>query len=66
MQIQLLTKRPQNGVKVQQNGRNRPAQFGRDSYKPDECRQCQQLGHLCVRPLGQAIWDEWGALTSFL
>ena len=38
--------------------------FGRDSYKPDECRQCQQLGHLCVRPLGQAIWDEWGRMIE--
>jgi len=38
--------------------------FGRDSYKPDECRQCQQMGHLCVRPLGQAVWDEYGRLIA--
>eukprot|EP00913_Durusdinium_trenchii_P028039 g26288.t1 len=34
--------------------------FGRDTYKPDECRQCQREGRMCHRPLGQAIWDEYG------
>ena len=40
------------------------AEFGRDTYKPDECRQCREKGRLCVRPLGQALWDEYGSLDG--
>ena len=54
---------PQN-LTFQNASRLAVSEFGRDSYKPDECRQCQQMGHLCVRPLGQAVWDEYGLLAA--
>mmetsp|Transcript_72044 Transcript_72044/g.168746 ORF Transcript_72044/g.168746 Transcript_72044/m.168746 type:complete len:297 (+) Transcript_72044:55-945(+) len=34
--------------------------FGKDEYLPDQCRQCRDYGHLCIRPGGQKLWDAYG------